>query len=137
MKSMKQKLAIMVSALALLVVPAFAPVYVGAQSVDNSLECGAEFELTPGGDCESSAEEGTENIQTAIRRIVDILSIIVGIIAVIMIIFGGLRYITSGGDSSKVGSAKNTIIYAIVGLVIVAFAQFIVQFVLRNINTET
>jgi hypothetical protein len=50
-----------------------------------------------------------------------------------MIIIGGFRYITAGGDSNNVSAAKNTIIYAIIGLVIVAFAQIIVQFVLNKI----
>lgn len=65
-----------------------------------------------------------------IAKIINIISVIVGIIAVVMIIIGGFKYITSGGDSGKVSSAKNTIIYAIVGIVIVALAQFIVKFVL-------
>jgi len=55
--------------------------------------------------------------------------------AVIMIIVGGFRYITSGGDSTRVGGAKNTLIYAIVGLIIVALAQAIVHFVLNNATT--
>jgi hypothetical protein len=57
---------------------------------------------------------------------------VVGVIAVIMIIIGGLKYVTSGGDSSAVGSAKNTIIYALVGLVVVALAQALVKFVLAK-----
>ena len=55
--------------------------------------------------------------------------------AVMMIIVGGFRYITSGGASDSVSSAKNTIIYAIVGLVVVALAQFIVQFVLNRVTS--
>jgi hypothetical protein len=47
-----------------------------------------------------------------------------------MIILGGFKYITSGGDTGNVTGAKNTILYAIVGLVIVALAQIIVRFVL-------
>jgi hypothetical protein len=49
-----------------------------------------------------------------------------------MIVWGGLRYITSGGDSNKLSSAKNTIIYALIGLIIVALSQFIVRFVLAK-----
>lgn len=66
---------------------------------------------------------------------VNIFSWVVGIVAVIMIIVGGFRYITSGGSSDKVGSAKNTLIYAIVGLIIVALAQFIVHFVINTAST--
>jgi hypothetical protein len=68
------------------------------------------------------------------KKIVNIFSIIVGAVAIIMIIYGGFRYITSGGDSGSVGNAKNTLIYAIVGLIIVALAQVLVHFV---INTAT
>jgi hypothetical protein len=50
-----------------------------------------------------------------------------------MIIIGGFKYITSGGDSNNVSSAKNTILYAIIGLIIVALAQTIVRFILGRV----
>ena len=78
--------------------------------------------------------EGDEAVQNIIATIVDIFSIVVGAVSVIMIIVGGLRYITSSGDSGNVQAAKNTILYAIVGLVIVAFAQTIVKFVVGRIS---
>ncbi len=77
------------------------------------------------------------DVNNLISDIVNILSVIVGIVAVIMIIVGGFKYITSGGDSNKVSSAKNTILYAIIGLIIVALAQFIVRFVLSKAKTAT
>jgi len=49
---------------------------------------------------------------------------------VIMIIYSGFRYITSGGSQEKLGGAKNTLVYAIVGLVIVVIAQIIVHYVI-------
>lgn len=66
------------------------------------------------------------------KKVVNIFTIIVGAASVFMIIYGGFRYITSGGSSEKVGNAKNTLIYAIVGLIIVALAQIIVHFVLSQ-----
>lgn len=66
--------------------------------------------------------------------IVNVLSQIVGVLAVIMVIWAGFKYITSGGDSNKVASAKTTLIYALIGLVVVALAQIIVHFA---INTAT
>lgn len=63
---------------------------------------------------------------------INIFSLVVGIIAVIMVIIGGLKYVTSQGDSSAISGAKNTVIYAIVGLVIVALAQVIVRFALTK-----
>lgn len=74
----------------------------------------------------------TDGLKQLAADVVNIFSIIVGIVAVIMIIYGGFRYITSGGDSGNVGNAKNTLIYAIVGLIIVALAQLIVRFVLST-----
>lgn len=67
-----------------------------------------------------------------IKNIINIFSVIVGIIAVIMVIIGAFKYITSGGDSAKVSSAKQTIIYALIGVIIVALAQFMVEFVLSG-----
>lgn len=63
----------------------------------------------------------------------NIFSLIIGIIAVIMIMIGGLKFITSSGDSAATNSARNTILYAIVGLVVVSLAQVIVHFVLKRI----
>lgn len=72
-------------------------------------------------------------ISGLVNQIINIFSIIVGIVAVIMIIVGGFKFITSGGDSTKVTSARNTIIYALIGLIIVALAQIIVKFVLTKV----
>lgn len=58
----------------------------------------------------------------------------VGIISVIMLIWGGIRYITSGGDSKKVTDAKNTILYAIIGLIIAILAYAIVNFIITAIG---
>lgn len=87
-----------------------------------------------GGTCDSgdAAKAGFEKI---ITTIIDILSVIVGAVSVVMIIIGGFRYVISGGDSSGVSGAKNTILYAIVGLVIVLFAQVIVAFVYSSATT--
>jgi predicted permease len=78
---------------------------------------------------------GSGSISTLGSQVVNYFSIVVGAVAIIMIIYGGFRYITSGGDSNRVGSAKNTLIYAIVGLIIVALAQVIVHFVLNTTST--
>jgi hypothetical protein len=50
-----------------------------------------------------------------------------------MIIIGGLKYVTSNGDSNSISSAKNTIIYALIGIVVVAIAQSVVRFVLGKL----
>jgi hypothetical protein len=78
--------------------------------------------------------QSEQSINKIIHTIINLLSIVVGVIAVIMIIVGGLRYITSGGSDTGITSAKNTILYAIIGLIIVALAQVMVRFVLRQLT---
>lgn len=97
--------------------------------------CGGASNLQFGaaGNCAANADE--TGLNQLIAKIINIVSIIVAIVAVIMIIVGGFKYIASGGDSSKVTGAKNTILYAVIGLVIVAIAQFIVKFVLGQSST--
>lgn len=86
----------------------------------------------------NEANGGTQpnnnNLDDTIQTIVNVLSAAVGVVAVIMIIIGGFRYVTSGGDSARVTSAKNTILYAIIGLVIAALAQVIARFVLTKVT---
>ena len=66
-------------------------------------------------------------------RITNTVLLIVGLISVIMLVYGGLRYILSGGDSKKVTDAKNTVLYAIIGLIISMLAYAIVHFVLNSV----
>lgn len=121
---------------ALLAPGALAPVAVYAQDciggtgggIQECLDQGAQ-ETDPDG-----AQDANVRVGEIIRTVINIFSLIVGVIAVIMIIIGGLKYITSGGDSGNVTSAKNTILYAIVGLIIVALAQIIVRFVLGKVT---
>lgn len=82
-----------------------------------------------------SAEASGDGVTKLIKLVVNIFSLIVGVVAVIMIIIGGLKYITSGGDSGNITGAKNTILYAVIGLVVVALAQFIVRFVLTRVGS--
>jgi hypothetical protein len=134
---MKQKLLTKIFLLALLLVPAagfMAPAYAAcgnssaAQQVSNGIN---ETTTTPGTACNDNG------VQNAIKQAVQILSLIVGVAAIIVIILSGFKYITSGGDSAKVGNAKNTLIYALVGLVIAALAQVLVHFVLFQSNAAT
>lgn len=69
-----------------------------------------------------------------LTTIVNTLLFIIGFLSVIMLIFGGLRYIISGGNAAAVTTAKNTILYAIVGLIIAIFAYAIVNFVIGSLT---
>ncbi len=109
---------------------AAAPVAAQAD-IQDSLCAGANLDVSS--DCASGGitpGAASDKVNKLIATVINLFSFVVGVVAVIMIIIGGLRYITSGGDSANVTSAKNTILYAIIGLIIVALAQVIVRFIL-------
>lgn len=87
--------------------------------------------LSNNGDCKSG--QASTELENAIKFVINLLTIIVGIVAVVLIIINGLKFITSNGDSNAISSAKHGVIYAIVGLIIVALAQVIVRFVLSKV----
>lgn len=125
MKKMKLILA------GLLLVPfvALATTPVSAQS-DFNLRSGASSAQGKG-----TAGEITDPSST-VTNVVNIILWFVGILSVIMIIFGGIKYATSAGDSGKVTSAKNTIMYAVIGLIVAIFAYAIVNFVISGGNNS-
>lgn len=77
-----------------------------------------------------SCDKNKDRIVNIIGDITRLISYFAGVIAVIMVIVAGFKYITSGGDSAKVTSAKNTLIYALIGIAVAVLAQFIIQFVI-------
>ncbi len=66
----------------------------------------------------------------ALTDILNVVYLIAGVIAVIMIVIAAISYTSSGGDTNKVNSAKNTILYAVIGIVIIAMAFGITNFVI-------
>lgn len=124
-----QKLVI-VFALAAGILVAYAPATVSAAHTQaHKAVCdGVAF---TGSTCDSTAGP---SVAGTIKTVINLLSFFIGVAAVVMIIIGGFKYITSSGDSSSVKSAKDTIVYAIIGLVVVALAQVVVKFVLKKVG---
>ena len=95
---------------------------------------------TSGVDCINDGLEatggtgGSKDIGPIIKDIVNALLFILAAVAVIMIVIGGIRYTISQGDSSAVTSAKNTILYAVIGLVVAILAYAIVNFVVDRLT---
>ena len=79
-------------------------------------------------------QDNSKTFDDTVASVIHVLSVIIGIISVIVIIIQGLRFVTSGGDQKTVQGARNGIIYAIVGLVIVAMAQTIVWVLLDKLE---
>lgn len=138
---MIQRIKMTLIALSALVMPVFMPAVVAAQTqtptTGNAACAGVNLDASALSgstvSCDTTTDEDTR-INNLVIRIINIFTWLVGVVSVLMIIFAGFRYVVSSGDSGGVSSAKNTIIYAIVGLIVVIMAQVIVRFVLTNVN---
>lgn len=130
---LRSKIAAVVVGAALFAVPVAVAPAAHAADINTGLKCGGSLSLSS--TCNDTTATGAAKANDLVTKVVDIFSVVVGLVSVIMIIFGGFRYITSAGDSTKITAAKNTIVYAVIGLVIVAIAQFIVQFVLQKVTS--
>ena len=74
-----------------------------------------------------------ESLDSVVKQVINVFLYLIGVIAVAFIIYGGVKYATSAGDTAKVTSAKNTLMYAVIGLIIAILAYSIVNFVITNI----
>jgi hypothetical protein len=99
----------------------------GGASVASEEACKATQELS-GVDCSTLGDPDTV-AGGFIGVLVNLLTWVVGMICVVMIIYGGFRYVTSGGDSDATKTAGKTIIYSAVGLAVVLLSRVIVYFV--------
>ena len=120
------------------ILPAFIAVICGLVGFSNVNATSTYYSLQEGAEaarCETCPRDlfGDTGV---FRQITDTILYIVGIIAVIMLIWGGIRYVVSGGDAKKVTDAKNTILYAIIGLIISFLAYAIVRFVVNALPSE-
>ncbi len=137
MKSILKK-----TAQALLLVPVFAlslslaSPLVGVAAAADDLTIGGGAGSAQGtsqeGVCIFRDSEGNPCDNDIFKTITNVLLFIIGAISVIMLIIGGIRYTVSGGDSSAVTGAKNTILYAIVGIVVAILAYAVVNFVIGS-----
>lgn len=125
------KVKLLVAGLLILPVFSFAiagsgPMVTEVAAQPESLKKGAEDAKATG------APEAIDGDSGVVTDMVNLFLYIIGIIAVIMLIFGGFQYLTSAGNQEKVKSAKNTILYAIIGLVIAIFAYAIINWVITQ-----
>lgn len=74
------------------------------------------------------------NVEVIVKNIINVILYAAGILSVGFLVFGGIKYVTSSGDSSKVKAAKDTILYAVIGLMVTILAFVIVNFVIDAIN---
>jgi Type IV secretion system pilin len=114
-----------------LLAPLSLSTHVYAQSFsENKKEACAGLKVTG-----ASCSDGNDDVNNVVKNALNILSFVIGIAAVIMIIIAGLRYVTSNGEAQAISGAKNTIIYALIGVVVALLAQALVRFVLTRTAT--
>jgi len=132
MKQLTKKLSSIVAAFALVAAALFVPVLpVNAASCDPSQGTTAGVTCAQGDSVPTSLFEGQGSIFTTV---VNVLLFVIGALSVVMLIWGGIRYTTSAGNATSVTAAKNTIMYAIIGLVIAFLAYAIVNWVLGAVT---
>lgn len=126
------KLKLLIAGFALVGASAFAVVATMAPQTSYALDPLANVCNGTSGNvvCENKDKEDPNKV---IHNIVNILLYIVGLLSVVMIIYGGIIYATSAGDSGKVSMGKNTLLYAVVGLVVAVLAFAIVQWVFDSL----
>ena len=121
-----KKVSVILASLLALPVMAFGVTTLMADSASAQLNLESGINSAKG----TGAPDNVTEDDGLIKKVVNLLLWAIGIISVIMIIIGGIRYAISNGDSNQVTAAKNTIMYAVIGLVIAIFAYAIVNFVL-------
>ena len=83
--------------------------------------------------CPKTTENPLIGPDGVLMKVARIIAIIAGLVAVIIIIVSGIRYMTANGDPKKAGDAKNAVIGALIGLVIIALSSLIIMFVIKRI----
>lgn len=89
--------------------------------------------------CQSKVDADTNPIAGSngvLARITDIVTIIAGMAALILVIVGGIRFVTSGGDPGNVKSARNTVLYALIGLAVILVSRALILFVIGRFGTS-
>lgn len=137
-----KKFIIAIFSLAILVtaaVPVLAPTAAHAATNSQALCEGSggswktDSKAPSGGSC-TSADKRT--VLGTIQQATDVLLYVTSAISVLMIIIGGLRYTTSGGDQAGMTGAKNTIMYSLIGLIVSVMAYAIVHFIFAAFNIK-
>ena len=108
------------------------PIVMTSNVLDNQAHAEGAADLIQKG-ADSTGQKDSRSAGDLAKDFVNIMLFAVGILAVIMLIWGGIRYVLSGGDSGAVSSAKKTILYAVVGVIVAILAYAIVNFVITTI----
>ena len=116
----------------LAVVMCLVMVFTVASPVSLPVYADAKDEVKKGADMTNSGGSAKQDLPDVITTIINVMLFIAGALAVIMIIYGGIRYITAHGDEKQVKVAKDTIVYSVTGLIIAILAYALVTFIFNT-----
>lgn len=131
---MKKTIKIMLAGLLFVPVFAFGAI-INTPNTAHAEDCSVSGGIAAGASCSKTSDQATNLFGDGgvFQTITNAALYLIGAISVIMLIYGGIRYTISGGDSKGVEAAKNTILYAIVGIIVAVLAYAIVNFVLTTL----
>lgn len=132
--TMKKTIKMMLAGLLFVPILAFGSI-LSAPSTVSAEDCDVSGGITAGANCTKTDDQATSLFGDGgvFQTITNAALYLIGAISVIMLIYGGIRYTISGGDSKGVEAAKNTILYAVVGIIVAVLAYAIVNFVLTTL----
>lgn len=132
MAGMLKKMMKRVSVTALLLFFALVPVtpVYAADSAASNESCDIIDTVKPGTKCGEGEAKST--LGSLVGGAVRTLSFAVGVAAILMVIYGGLKYVTSGGDATKTKNARATVMYSLIGLAVAVLAQVIVNILINT-----
>jgi Type IV secretion system pilin len=128
---------IMLALACLLFVAVFAPATTSAKDLftsgSSAIDCtGATKDSAVCAEHDTTTDPASGN-KGVLARVTSIVALVAGMAAVIMVIVGGVYYITANGDSGKITNARNTIMYALIGLVVIIVARALINFVVNKL----
>lgn len=133
MKKLLQKLAFGLAVIPMMTLG----VSVLVPAVANAADC--TVTISGGKDCAKGtgvSGKGLFEQDGLFQTVTNVLLFLIGAVSVIMLIIGGFRYVVSNGDSSQVTAAKNTILYAVIGIIVALLAFAIVDFVVNSFTAQ-
>lgn len=132
-----KKIIALISALLIIVTVPLSASAVSVQSFGSLVGSSCENSGLTGADSSLCSDDGkNETVNKYLKNIINFLLMVVGVLAVIMIIISAIKFATSAGDSGKLTTAKNTLIYSVIGLAVAIASFWIINFVLDQVTPK-
>lgn len=112
----------------------FTPFRVAAYSPFDAVDCGGKAASSTVCKSQGNTSNPVYGSDSILIKVTNLIAVFAGVIAVFIIVIAGGRFVTSGGDSNNVSTAKNTILYALIGIVVIILARTIIVYVINHLK---